>query len=274
MDSVSEEKFFTLVNRTLIEIVMSAPITSFYLCPQQDPALYPEQLPWADAKPLAHRFFERDALLLAKQLLGKVIRYKNPQGIWLSVRIIETEAYYLQEKGSHSSLGYTEKRKALFMDGGTIYMYYARGNDSLNFSAQGAGNAVLIKSAYPYFDAISPEAICLPIMQGNNPAANGIDSRPLNQLCNGQILLCKSLGLKVPEWDAKSFDYQRLFVEDCGLLPEQIIQARRLGIPKGRDEDLFYRFVDADFAHFATQNPQRRGQQLGKDYRLLTLHDS
>ncbi len=56
--------------------------------------------------------------------------------LWLSARIIETEAYYVAEKGSHASLGYTEKRKALFLDGGHIYMYYARGGDSLNFSAQ------------------------------------------------------------------------------------------------------------------------------------------
>ncbi|MDV3444008.1 DNA-3-methyladenine glycosylase, partial [Pseudomonas otitidis] len=36
-------------------------------------------------------------------------------GRWLSARIIETEAYYLAEKGSHASLGYTEKRRALFL---------------------------------------------------------------------------------------------------------------------------------------------------------------
>ncbi len=44
---------------------------------------------------------------------GKVIRHRV-DGRWLSARIIETEAYYLAEKGSHASLGYTEKRRALF----------------------------------------------------------------------------------------------------------------------------------------------------------------
>lgn len=90
-------------------------------------------------------FFDRDAQLVACQLLGKVIRHRV-NGLWLSARIIETEAYYLTDKGSHASLGYTDKRKALFLDGGHIYMYYARGGDSLNFSAHGPGNAVLIKS--------------------------------------------------------------------------------------------------------------------------------
>ena len=71
-------------------------------------------------------FFDRDALELARDLLGKVIRHRV-DGLWLSARIIETEAYYQAEKGSHASLGYTHKRRALFMDGGVIYMYYARG---------------------------------------------------------------------------------------------------------------------------------------------------
>ena len=77
---------------------------------------------------LKKSFFDRDACLVAQQLLGKIIRRKY-HGQWLAARIIETEAYYLADKGSHASLGYTEKRKALFMPAGTIYMYYARGKD-------------------------------------------------------------------------------------------------------------------------------------------------
>lgn len=105
--------------------------------------------PKIPASPLPDGFFDRDAQTLAKDSLGKVIRHRAGD-VWLSARIIETEAYYLAEKGSHASLGYTEKRKALFLDGGHIYMYYARGGDSLNFSAQGPGNAVLINTSMIY----------------------------------------------------------------------------------------------------------------------------
>ena len=132
-------------------------------------------------------------------------------------RIIETEAYYVAEKGSHASLGYTEKRKALFLDGGHIYMYYARGGDSLNFSAHGPGNAVLIKSAYPWVDDISGAA-SLAQMLLNNPNPDG-SPRPSQKLCAGQTLLCKALGLKVPMWDAKRFDQELLYVEDVGQVP-------------------------------------------------------
>jgi len=221
------------------------------------------RLPWPGARPLDDHFFDRDAQRVARELLGKIIRHRQGE-LWLSARIIETEAYYAAEKGSHASLGYTFKRRALFMPGGHIYMYYARGGDSLNFSAGGPGNAVLIKSAIAWQDAISG-AESLAQMQRNNPDASGA-ARPLARLCSGQTLLCRALGLKVPTWDAERFDWQQLFVEDCGLAPARIIQTTRLGIPAGRDEHLPYRFVDAAFATSCTRNPLRRGQVENRDY--------
>lgn len=230
------------------------------------PPALPSDLPWPGAHPLADAFFDRDACLVARELLGKVIRHWL-DGLWLSARIIETEAYYLAERGSHASLGYTEKRRALFLDGGHIYMYYARGGDSLNFSAHGAGNAVLIKSALPWQDALSGAA-ALARMQANNPDRQG-RPRPPEKLCAGQTLLCRALGLKVREWDGRRFDWQRLFVEDVGERPAQIVQTTRLGIPHGRDEHLPYRFVDATYARHCTRNPLRRGQVAERDFQLI-----
>lgn len=222
-------------------------------------------------KMLSDDFFNRDARELARDLLGKVIRHRQGE-LWLSARIIETEAYYCAEKGSHASLGYTEKRRALFLDGGHIYMYYARGGDSLNFSAQGPGNAVLIKSGFAWLDELSgPQS--LERMQSNNPDSQG-QPRTREKLCSGQTLLCKALGLKVPEWDAQRFDPKRLFVEDIGEYPQHIIQTTRLGIPHGRDEQLPYRFVDAAYVQHCTRNPLRRGQLEGHDFYRLDRQDA
>ncbi len=203
-------------------------------------------------KKLSFNFFNQDALSLAKQLLGKVIchRLKNT---WLTARIIETEAYLKIEKGSHASLGFTKKREALFMPPGTIYMYYARGGDSLNFSAKGEGNAVLIKSAFPYSVSFSDHHM-IKEMQSNNPHANRLKIRSIEHLCKGQTLLCKSLGLKVPDYDKKQFN-SNLFLLRTDDQPQFYIQTTRLGIPHGRDEDLPYRFIDADYARFCTKNP-------------------
>ena len=212
-------------------------------------------------------FFDQDALTLAQALLGKVIRVKY-QSFWLSAMIIETEAYYLSEKASHASLGYTEKRKALFMRPGTVYMYYARGGDSLNVSAQDEGNAVLIKSGIPYLDKTTPSEM-LSCMQQLNSQKNG-NVRPVEKLCSGQTLLCQSLGLKVAEWDQKSFDRDRFFIEAISYYPKKIIQTTRLGIPNGRDEHLPYRFIDYDYASSCTNNPlTKRKWELNSDYFLL-----
>lgn len=197
-------------------------------------------------------FFNRDACQVAQQLLGKVMRRKY-RGFWLSARIIETEAYYLEDKGSHASLGYTEKRKALFMPAGIIYMYYARGKDSLNVSCKGKGNAVLIKSAYPVSDNHSPPAT-IEIMQQLNPANSG-ELRPVEKLCNGQTLLCRSLDLTVNEWDQQQFDKKCFFIENTNKIPAKIIQTTRLGIPAGRDAGLPYRFIEYEFARCCTSNP-------------------
>jgi len=216
-------------------------------------------------------FFNRDAQLVARALLGKIIRHRVG-GLWLAARIIETENYYLTEKGSHASLGYTESRRALFAPPGTIYMYYARGGDSLNFSVKGAGNAVLIKSGFPHTDQQSGED-ALAMMQRLNPDAQGRPRKP-EKLCSGQTLLCKSLGLKVPEWNAKPLDPQRLILEDLGFRPASIIQTARLDIPEGRDEHLPYRFVDADYARHCTRNPLRRGQVEGQHYQMHSARKS
>ena len=202
-------------------------------------------------------FFDREPLELAQSLIGKILRHRinHPVygDIWLSAKIIETEAYYQAERGSHSSLGFTQKRKAMFMKPGTIYMYYARGGDSLNFSASGDGNGVLIKSGLAYTDRRSSE-ISLGVMQERNPINGRI--RSPEKLCSGQTLLCRSLGLKVPDWNQGSLKRNKLVLEDVGYRPNRLVQCRRLGIPKGRDEHLPYRFVDDEYARSATRNPR------------------
>lgn len=195
------------------------------------------------------KFFNRDAQEVAKSLLGKVIRHKY-RSIWLSAQIIETEAYYIHEKGSHASLGYTEKRKALFMPAGTIYMYYARGGDSLNVSCKGEGNAVLIKSAIPFLDDAPKNMI--KTMQQLNPVKTSGKIREPKRLCSGQTLLCKALNIKVKKWDQKQFDPKRFYFEDVACQPKEIIQTTRLGIPEGRDEHLEYRFVDSGYLDSCT----------------------
>lgn len=231
--------------------------------------IIPGQVPNSELV-LDQAFFDRSPLALARALLGKVIRHRvhSPHGrnLWLAARIIETEAYDIREKGSHASLGYTPKRAGLFMPPGTIYMYYARGKDSLNFSARGRGNGVLIKSGAPWIDDISPPD-SIELMHHLNPGTSG--RRTTDALCSGQTLLARALGLRVADWDQASLDPERLYLADVGHRVSRIIICPRLGIPIGRDEHLPYRFIDYSAAGQCTANPLTRRSWLeGRDYRI------
>src|SRR3989304_3995030 len=78
-------------------------------------------------KMLGRKFFERDTILVARELLGKkivrVYRGKRIEGI-----IMETEAYRgLDDKASHASRGKTERTSIMFDHAGTICVYLIYG---------------------------------------------------------------------------------------------------------------------------------------------------
>ncbi len=215
---------------------------------------------------MTESFFDQPPVDLAQALVGKVLR-RRLDGLWLAASIVEAEAYAIDEKGSHSSLGRTPSREPMFAPPGTLYLYHSQGGDSLNLSAQGEGNAVLIKSGAPWIDAISPPE-SLERMHALNPTRSG-GRRPDHRLCAGQALLCRALDLRVREWTGRRFDPAVFLLEDVGRSPP-LVQARRLGIPAGRDEHLPWRFVDRERVRSATKNPlTRRGAREGVDYWLL-----
>ncbi|MEZ4705032.1 MAG: DNA-3-methyladenine glycosylase [Bdellovibrionota bacterium] len=133
----------------------------------------------------------------------------------------------------------------------------------------GDENAVLIKSAIYCVDhKTSPQA--LEIMTTNNPIKFSDRTRSSSTLGKGQTLVCRSLMLKVPDWDQRSFSIKEFYIEDCGYRPKRIVQTRRLGIPKGRDEHLLYRFIDEDNVRWCCKNPlTQKGAREHRTYRLI-----
>ena len=172
------------------------------------------------------------------------------------MRIIETEAYYGKGKAGILSHSYHKnKSKSERFDSGiipgTVYMYFAHGGDSINFSCGNQGSAVLIKSGFP----ASNDPTMLQKMRHLNPGS-GQAERSLDHLCKGQTLFCKSLGLKVKEWDGKEMNPLKLRILNNSPV-EEIIQTTRLGISKGHscNELLEYRYIDAEFVKKCTKNP-------------------
>ncbi len=196
---------------------------------------------------LDKNFFQKDVVTLAKSLLGKVLCRKIDNFI-LKARIIETEAYSKSEPASHSSLGYSLNRAAMFMEAGTIYMYHSRAGASFNISALGYGDAVLVKSGICFLDN---DYNTLAFIQQINKKNGKL--RDIHYLASGQTLLCKSLMIERMLWDKKSFN-DELYIENIGYIPENILISSRLGIPKGRDNALLpYRYIDKELLKYATK---------------------
>lgn len=196
---------------------------------------------------LDNNFFQKDVVTLAKSLIGKILCRKI-DNLTLKARIIEAEAYSKSEPASHSSLGYSLSRAAMFMEAGTIYMYHSRAGASFNISAIGEGDAVLVKSGICFLDN---DRDTIAFMQQINKKNGKL--RDIHYLASGQTLLCKSLMIDRVLWDKKQFN-DELYIEDTGYIPENIVISSRLGIPKGRDNLLLpYRYVDKSFIKYATK---------------------
>lgn len=79
-------------------------------------------------KKLGYDFFHRDRLIVARELVGKVIVRKLADGSTVRVRITETEAYGGEEdKACHAHKGRTPRTELLYGKAGIIYVYLCYG---------------------------------------------------------------------------------------------------------------------------------------------------
>jgi len=214
---------------------------------------------------LSNDFFARDSLEVSKSLIGKILCHKYSE-IWLKAMIIETEAYYGDEPGSHASKGRTKSKEALYMEPGIIYMYYSRGSDSIGFSTFGDGSSILVKSGIPFVEG-SEGSKMLSKMHELNPI-NG-RMREDHLLCSGQTIICKSLGLNVKDWNKKKIDEHKFYVEDIGYIPKSLIACRRLGMSMNRNYELLHRVFDAKYSKSISKDPRTKDSKEGLDYEYL-----
>lgn len=99
-------------------------------------------------KVLGKSFFERDTLVVARELLGKYLVHKI-KGKEIASMITEVEAYDgFDDKASHAYKGKTKRNEVMFGEAGRWYVYLVYGMyEMLNIvtGAQGYPSAVLIR---------------------------------------------------------------------------------------------------------------------------------
>jgi len=106
-------------------------------------------------KKLPHSFFNRPAVDLARDLIGKILvrRIGTKE---LRARIVETEAYIgTHDLACHASKGRTARTEVMFGPAGHAYVYFIYGMyDMLNIvaSKEDDAQAVLVRAAEPLDD--------------------------------------------------------------------------------------------------------------------------
>lgn len=101
---------------------------------------------------LGRDFFNRSALQVAPDLLGKILIRKTARGI-ISGKIVETEAYVGEEDlACHARCGKTERNKVMYGPAGHIYIYLIYGmyyNFNIVTAKEHVPEAVLIRALEP-----------------------------------------------------------------------------------------------------------------------------
>ncbi len=125
---------------------------------------------------LAHAFYDRPVVDVARAMLGCVVRHGETAGV-----IVETEAYHMSEPACHAYVGVTARTSTLFGPPGRAYVYRSYGIHALLNAVcepEDVGAAVLIRALEPL------EGI--PQMR----ARRGVDD-----LCSGPGKLTQALGI-------------------------------------------------------------------------------
>jgi DNA-3-methyladenine glycosylase len=182
---------------------------------------------------VGHDFYLQKPEIVAKELLGKIICFQN-YDTFLAGVIVETEAYLCKDDlSSHSARGKSERNSAMFMDGGTLYVYKIYGvHYCINVVTEkkDIGSAVLIRAIEPILG--------IEFMVKNR------NTEIIHHLCKGPGNLAKAFGFNTLQ-NKSSLLSDELFISEYKYFQDFVISTtKRIGITKS--EDLLLRFFVKD----------------------------
>ncbi len=189
--------------------------------------------------PLPAAFYARPTLVVARELVGKLLVHEHPADGRLVGRIVETEAYTADDpamhgwKASFDEGGFVRpvgRAEALFGPPGTAYVYLIyRTSWLLNVVTEGEGvaGAVLIRALEPLEGV---EA-----MRANRPLA-----RRAVDLTNGPGKLTQALDVADARFHGTDLTRPPLYFSDDGAARSEVAVSSRIGIARGIERP--YRF--------------------------------
>jgi DNA-3-methyladenine glycosylase len=170
-----------------------------------------------------------DTAQLARFLIGKILVRILAEGV-ASGRIVETEAYAIDDAAGHAYRGITPRNRALFLERGHAYVYLAYGiSFMLNVSseASGVGAGVLIRAIEP--------TCGISLMQRNR------GTERVRDLARGPGRLCVALDIDRRLDGIDLCQAGPLWLGSDGQAADDIGQGKRIGITRAADSPLrFY----------------------------------
>lgn len=181
---------------------------------------------------LPHSFYEQKTIDVAKQLLGKYLVRKHPEGKTIG-RIVETEAYIgPQDLACHASRGRTARTEVMFGPAGRAYVYFIYGfYNMLNLVTEATNYpaAVLIRAVEP--------------MDGIELMKTRRQNGSLRNLASGPGKLCQAFAVD-RTLNGADLSGNVLYVEDRSEPAVKIRATPRIGVDyAGKWKSKPYRFL-------------------------------
>jgi DNA-3-methyladenine glycosylase len=175
---------------------------------------------------LPQRFYDRDTLDVAADLIGKVLVHETPAGLAAGA-IVEAEAYIGEsDPACHAAPGPTRRNEPLYGPPGVAYVYLNYGIHYLVNAVterKGSPAAVLIRALEPV------EGI--PLMAKRREVGRAFDAA---SLCRGPGNLTKALGISLTH-NRLRLTQPPLSIEDWGMPARDVVWGPRIGIRVGTD---------------------------------------
>jgi len=182
-------------------------------------------------KALPRKFYMRNTIHVAKELLGKtLVRRVGKQT--LTGIIVETEAYMgKNDPASHAARKKTERNKAMFGQVGRSYVYFTYGmHYCLNVVAkkdEDESGAILIRSIQP--------------QKGIKIMIKNRKTDVISNLSNGPGKLTQAMKITTKQYNVDLTRNSTLFISD-GIKPTKILAKSRIGIKVGIDKPWNFSF--------------------------------
>lgn len=174
---------------------------------------------------LPRKFYSRDTVTVAKELLGKKL-IRNVEGHTISGIITETEAYgHSDDPASHAFRKKTDRNKAMFEEVGCAYVYFTYGMyfcfNVVARNPRTQAGAVLIRAIQPQNG--------IEIMKKNR---HKVDEQ---NLANGPAKITQAFGITKKHYGLDLTANPELYITEGIRKNRKILANPRIGIRKAVD---------------------------------------